>query len=237
MSDTLNNLFKYSVCKKAKKYFWLKRMIIRNTVNNIKYGCSSPNYLNRVWVDPNLCNKAIYLGERTESGRVIKRSWPYNKSFKIKDEFKCIKYDKLNHQFKNDISWGKIINYKIKACYCHWVEGFSWEETGIYNLMLTLSTLDLEGIKNRYNNLDHIFDQVQREGMFRVVEKESIEHYYKGTDGLIHIGPKGYLFYGGMGGNHRLAIAKILNIPYPAYIGVTHLDGLNTYEQISSVRY
>ncbi|MDA7427502.1 hypothetical protein PGB28_03455 [Primorskyibacter aestuariivivens] len=123
---------------------------------------------------------------------------------------------------------------KYRACHARWIEGKNWEETGIYDLHLDRiarkgvsdECRTLEDIKARYERLDHLFEQVRREGRLRAISQ--IDSYFRREHGgvFVHIDRHGRpLRYGG--GEHRFAIAHILNLPeMPVQPGVIHLEAV-----------
>lgn len=123
---------------------------------------------------------------------------------------------------------------KYHACLAHWVDGISWEQTGIYDLHLDRIARNgvsdacrtLDDLKARYERLDRLFDQVQREGRLR--DACQIEHYFRREHGgvFVHIDRHGRPLRNG-GGEHRFLIAHILDLPeMPVQPGVIHLDAL-----------
>ena len=81
----------------------------------------------------------------------------------------------------------------------------------------------------RYEELDNIYYQIKKEGRLKS-QSELFEGNFREKGGvLIHIGPNGEPYFG-LKGNHRFAIAYILNIPIPAQIGLVHKSSVNRIE-------
>ena len=133
---------------------------------------------------------------------------------------------------------------KYQACLKHWREFCSWEETGIYDYMLkTLeyyisvsrngeSRINVDGccnisdIKLRYQYLDKVYNLVKKEKSFRTKPSPDTQfplQHKKNSDIIVHIGPDGYLYHG-HDGNHRIAIATILDIPIKVTVGCVHVS-------------
>ena len=122
---------------------------------------------------------------------------------------------------------------KIKFCYMHWVEGYSWEHTGVYDYIQKLiekygrydDCETMEDIKIRYKKLDEVFEQIKKEKKIKPSKELNNTNFRESSGIFIHIGKNGEPFLGD-GGNHRFAIAKILNITFPAQIGFVHKSGI-----------
>jgi hypothetical protein len=202
------------------------KALYKDSCNVIRYGASAPMFAERIWIDHRNCNLALHkitapcgkeLGGRTHSGKIIDFPWPTDKIVSL-----------------NELP-------KFKACMDHWVNNMPWEQTGICDYMLKLieergkvdGCIDLNDVIRRYDELDKVFEQVKKDR--RIKTKKEINPYNFREKGgiLINIGPEGDLFLEG-GGVHRFAIAKILEIPFPAQIGCVHVSAipyLNNYRE------
>ncbi len=190
-----------------------------NLLNLFNYGLEAPLYHERVWVPPGQIKKT--LGKTTRitlfgtkhvlSGSVIQGDW----------DFYAVPF-KTKHSFKR--SWN------------HWVKGLSWE-MGVYeNKMASVSrNIQSDGCYNyrdvvkRYDKLDMMFMKVRTERRFRTQEElDGKKRYFaRGKNEVeIFIDRYGNPIHG-CGGNHRLSIAKILDIPIiPATLGAVHPGGI-----------
>ena len=130
---------------------------------------------------------------------------------------------KINNDdiFKHCVSYFMIP--KITFCYMRWVQKQSWEETGVYEYMEKLieesngKCIDgcrtLADIHKRYNNLDLIYLEAQKE---KTLRKQKF-----GNNILIHLNKGKPIFAGG--GCHRFAISKILNLEcVPVDVGLIY---------------
>ena len=198
-----------------------------NIYNIIKYGPFAPRYEEIIWVDPravtrgfsdNTLKKVFQVSSRNQfSGKVIEFCWPSEQAYEISKA--------PNNCFENDGIW-----IKLNSCIEHWVNGLSWEETGIYKYIEARRKMrgknnQLDHIVRRYKNLDRIFEQVKSEGRLRVTAEIERDNYLKGSEAIIHVGPGGEPFWGG-GSCHRFAIAYILTLPFPAQIGLVHASAI-----------
>ncbi len=128
---------------------------------------------------------------------------------------------------------------KFAYCMRHWQDGLSWEESGAYdhieNLMESQNSVDgcrtRSDIIKRFEMLDAIFEAVRKAGELTAAGKlpNAIFREYGGV--LVHIDRNGAPLFG-LGGFHRLAIAKILKFPsFPAQIGLVHPDAIDMLEK------
>lgn len=209
---TLNSVISEKISGKKVPIFY------RDLLNKIRYGCKAPVYAERIWVNPLYCEFSI----RPESIIALTGHHAKRASGKV-------------------ISFSDLINQlvpileveKIKFCLDHWKNGVPWEDTGIYEYMqeriLRNGSADgcynLNDIKERYTKVDLLFNQIRREGRFKT-QKEICPSNFREDGGiLIHIGPEGEPFFGWRG-CHRIAIALLLGLKFPAQIGCVHINSL-----------
>jgi len=200
---------------KAQKYFrYAVRASLRDIYNKTIYGPEAPRYAEKIWVDPfDLLDLLDGLGD-SYSGKVIRSSWP-----------------PLNRPITKSLEMGKI-----RCCFQHWVEGISWERTGIYELLEEYISrhpkhcfddcTSRSNLVQRYEKLDLIFQEVKKQGNIKA-NNEIDTWCFREKDGIyVHVGPGGHLFFGG-GGCHRLAMALILGFHcIPAKIGCVHISSI-----------
>lgn len=122
--------------------------------------------------------------------------------------------------------------FKIRCCHDHWVRGMTWEQTGLYEIMLRKIAMagnvsgcrTIDDLRRRYEGLDRIFDQAAKDRGLRhprslnaSTPRDAIE---------VHLGPRGEPIFAGCG-THRLAIARALHLArVPAVLGFVHREGL-----------
>lgn len=189
-------------------YLWLK--------NRFLYGKNAPKYKELAWVNPdsikyNLtqCVRQKMFGTlNIVSGTVISGTW---------DEH--------------------VVPVNLKTKRDHWIGGFSWKELGVYDYKMGRVKLkgESDGCKNyedvvaRYERLDKLFETVKSEGRLRTQEELTGKKrtFARGRGEIeIFIDRNGSPIHG-CGGTHRLAIAKILNLPViPATWGGVHPEGI-----------
>ena len=207
--------------KVIKRYTLTKiRSVNRDVYNKYKYGNKAPLYAERIWVKPEAVNNYIHgktLIEQFNGVRSVRSMSGYvTNNKKIFQEAVSI--------FEID---------KIKFCYEHWQQKKPWNQTGrdkyyfknFENNFFPDGLKDKKDIESRYANLDEIFNYIKKQNRIKT-RKEIYHNNFRESGGIfVHIGPKGNVYFGG-GGSHRLAIAKILGIEFPAQIGVVHEDAI-----------
>lgn len=191
---------------------WTSRMRAyrRDRFNKAWLGTDAPRYAELIWVPLDELKLAVKAGNSKASAKVV-TNWPDAPPQNIED-------------LKS-----------IRACLQHWRDGLSWEETGIFDVMMAairehgsmdrLRTLD--DVQRRYRQLDTLYQRIYVEGGLSP-RKALIPGNYREEGGiLIHIGPDGTPFFGKKG-HHRLAMALAAGASHvPAQLGVIHLDGLS----------
>lgn len=121
-----------------------------------------------------------------------------------------------------DLDW----SFKIKACFKHFQDGLSWQETGVIDDTVRIieeagkpfDELDRrDQVVRRYDRLDELYESIKNGS--RIFSQF-------GDDAIIHIGPEGEIYFGG-GAHHRCAIAYILDVSLPVRIGIVHCRSIS----------
>jgi hypothetical protein len=215
-----------SILKQIKLLKRSYEYIGRDIKNIFRYGFSAPKFAERIWVDSQSISKAL-IGSITDLSR--------QKVSGRKDSAKVVDFS-LSANKVTPINEVK----KIRFCIEHWVNGKTWENTGVYEYMREVvrerggyadKCKTIDDIVKRYKRLDLIFEQVKREGRLRTMKELRLGNFREQGGVLLHIGPDGELFFGG-GGAHRFAIAYILKVPLPAQIGVVHVSAIDHLSKI-----
>lgn len=202
----------------------------RTLYNRVRYGPSAPRYGEYIWVNPQDCKRhlsSVYLRKKFNltldeaRARVIEEDWPLEQALPIREL------------------------PLVKNCIEHWVSGTPWEKTGEFERMQELITTSKRGVSHgcrdfgdivaRYENLDRVFEQVRREGRFRVSNEVGSSHRWGADEMLVHVGPGGELFKGGEG-MHRFAMALILDIPFPAHFSCVHVSAIPDLDRLRKAR-
>jgi hypothetical protein len=122
---------------------------------------------------------------------------------------------------------------KDRACEDRFVNGMTWEQTGIFDHMMTdiakhgvsdgCTTLD--EVRARYNRLDHLFEDAAKNGRFRTRAELGKGRSERGGV-MMHINRDGLPLATGQG-THRFAIARILGLrSMPILPGAIHRDAV-----------
>ena len=114
---------------------------------------------------------------------------------------------------------------KIRCCLLHWREGLSWDEAEAFNLK-EYRRFEKRKIRKRLNNLDAVFDRVQKDNTL-IPQSRLNKKHFREYDGIrVNIDPQGRPIFVD-GGTHRLAMAIALDLPMvPAMLGLIHRDGI-----------
>jgi hypothetical protein len=198
----------------------IRSIAMRNLINVMRFGLQAPRFQERIWVNPDLIEYRLSQLTRLDefgtlyvkSGSVVPGDW-----------------DKKGYPFKD----GPVFNDAIN----HWVNGVPWREIGVYERKLEKIKIkgmsdgctNYEEVISRYDKLDEVFENVKKDGRLRTQEELSGKKFIlaKGRGEIeVFIDRHGDPIHG-CGGNHRLAIAKILRLQLiPAKIGVVHPEGI-----------
>jgi hypothetical protein len=198
----------------------------------VRYGRARPRSLERIWVDPRQIRRAVIhpsnlvpdqAGGTGEDAFWLARGWRGR-------VVSGARFADLEPDLR-PLSQ----NVKLEACRRHWIDGVPWAETGVYDSFFDRigrggqkdECETREDVVERYARLDAIFAQVRAERRLRS-QMELFPGQEREFGGIeIHIGPGGEPIFGDSG-NHRLAMALVLDLPrLPAMLGFVHEDGLD----------
>jgi hypothetical protein len=193
--------------------------------NRLRFGADAPRYAERIWIDPSQCRKYIEAKDlardfcasaRQMSGRVV-RTWPA-----------FLEQELDQHP-------------KLGYCWSHWREGKSWQHSGAIDFMLgqiavsktgiTDDCCTLEDVIQRFNKLDEIWSEVQLRGLLPPRKELDPGNFREVGGVLMHLGPGGEPFFSGAG-CHRFALALMLEVPFPAQIGIVHRSAIKCLPQL-----
>ncbi|MDI7924613.1 hypothetical protein [Ferirhizobium litorale] len=181
----------------------------------VKYGQGAPKPMERIVVPVIDCNQALINSiSRNETGKIMGGEW----------DAELVDVDSIT---------------KIEICRRHWVDGLSWKDAGAYDNMMDIiakrggkqadGCRTLDDVIARYDRLDKIFETVQSERRLRSVKEIDPKAIGEAGGIYIHIDRSGRPVFG-LGGAHRLAIARILKLDsFPAQIGVVHPGGVRKW--------
>ncbi len=211
-------MFLHNITLKGFSLVW--ELSAGQLVKIIKYGPEAPVHQERIWINPALIKKRLTRKIRLQlfgknkllSGKVIKGDW-----------------DQSGILLEN--------TFAFRSCYKHFASGEPWSRTGVYRIKLNQISergkvddcQNLSDIIKRYQRLDMIYSFVKQEKRMRTQEELSGKKrlFAKGRGEIeVYIDRHGNPIHG-CGGNNRLAIAKVLNLPIiPVKIGVVHPEGI-----------
>lgn len=121
---------------------------------------------------------------------------------------------------------------KYRYCYAHWIGGLSWEDSGAFAFYRT--RLAKNGVTDKMRNLDEVksrLDDLDSLFLHTLRTQRLLTRFELGITGsnfderggiFVHFNENGIPIFGG-GGNHRLAIGKLVNLKrIPVCIGLVH---------------
>lgn len=194
--------------------FWI------DVFNRFRFGSQAPRYAERIWVNPAQCqyyieaaDLAAHFGSsvRQLSGRVV-ADWPSS----------------LEQSFDK--------HPKLTYCWSHWRDGKSWDDAGAIGFMLGRIAVSPTGVtdqcrtpkdvERRFESLDAIWAEVKGRGSLPS-RRDLVPDNFREVGGvLMHVGPGGEPVFSGAG-CHRFAMALMLDVPFPAQLGVVHVSALD----------
>jgi len=202
--------------------------------NKLKYGIGAPVYGARVWVRPEKVDRAIMQEPLIKlHPKEIDSTWMI--------------YDRRCSGTVMDFTGITPINYChvldvtiVRGCIERWGNGRKWEDTDIYEYTLKMIELSkekkfngcktIDDIVTKYIGYDKMFQQVANENRLRT--RSELGGFRELGGILVHIGLNGEILLG-TNGHHRFAMAKVLDIEFPAKIGCVHEKCLNNFKNIS----
>jgi hypothetical protein len=184
--------------------------------NVVRYGRHAPFRFQRIWIDPNEVQRRTQEFRTYRwSARVVDGDW--------------------------DLGAEPLEEHPVFiACRLHWGDGVPWAETGVYEWLLRRIETEgapIDGCSNidavavRYRALDAVFEQVRAEGALRP-RSELAGRWGRERGGIrISVGRDTEPIFN-WAGHHRLAMARILNLPQvPAQLHVVHPGALPTWRK------
>lgn len=215
-----------------------------DTRNVLKFGRNAPRRSELIWLQASDLRHFLPYGvfdrdtrqgydQNYASGRVVDVAWP-SEHVVCLDDAMDTRFSKPLRLSDLNVEGGDMALAKYRACHEHWVNGKSWSETGIIDLLLDVIARDgrVDGacrneadLLQRYGKLDAIFENVRRMG--RLATRRDLNPKLKRDKGLLgfHIGPDGKTYWNQVK-QHRYCIAQILNVPIPGILIYTHRSGL-----------
>jgi hypothetical protein len=173
-----------------------------------RHGRHAPLWCQRIWVDPASFESIIVGYHFDVSGRVVGGDW-----------------DTAGHPIESS---PQFVHTRLR-----YVTGLPWEETGAYDYLLGMieqqrravdGCLTLDDVIRRYEELDRLYEVVERD-RYLLPQHDLPGASFRERDGVYaHLGRDGRPIFG-CKGHHRLAIARILELPMiPAQLGMVHED-------------
>ena len=215
-TDVPRSQFTYPILEKVWKLSLLRRAVVQDVAQSIKYGFNSPKLCERVYVDIRKVN--LWLppnGEWwRESGRVLGGDW--EDGVESLETNRTLTYSKMHWQEGQD--WMNIRETLIK-------KGSSGAaEFAVLESLDSSSETKRNVAKARLASYEKLYLELAATKNFKSRSELPVPHFREHGGILIHFDSKGRLIFGARG-NHRFAIAKILDLArVPVMVGLVHPD-------------
>ena len=213
-TDVPRSQFTYPILEKVWKLSLLRRAVVQDVAQSIKYGFNSPKLCERVYVDIRKVN--LWLppnGEWwRESGRVLGGDW--EDGVESLETNRTLTYSKMHWQEGQD--WMNIRETLIK-------KGSSGAaEFAVLESLDSSSETKRNVAKARLARYEKLYLELATTKNFKSRSELPVPHFREHGGILIHFDSKGRLIFGARG-NHRFAIAKILDLArVPVMVGLVH---------------
>ena len=224
-TDVPRSQFTYPILEKVWKLSLLRRAVVQDVAQSIKYGFNSPKLCERVYVDIRKVN--LWLppnGEWwRESGRVLGGDW--EDGVESLETNRTLTYSKMHWQEGQD--WMNIRETLIK-------KGSSGvAEFAVLESLDSSSETKRNVAKARLASYEKLYLELAATKNFKSRSELPVPHFREHGGILIHFDSKGRLIFGARG-NHRFAIAKILDLArVPVMVGLVHPDIKNVWRDLT----
>ena len=213
-TDIPRSEFTYSFLEHLWRASLFCRAMKQDSVQIIKHGLRAPRFCERVFVDIRKVNFWLPpAGEWwRESGLVLGGDW--EQGIEPLDTNRTLTYTKLHWQ--QGISWLDIREKLL-------MEGSSGiSEFAVLEYLGSSSESKRKVAAERLASYENLYTDVSVSREFKSRSELPVPHFREHGGILVHFDSKGQLIFGARG-NHRFAIAKILELPVvPVMVGLIH---------------
>ncbi len=197
--------------------FRIRRLALRrDLINSLEFGRGFPRTFQRLYIPANAIQVRNNSLRYDQSSQVISGDW-----------------DKEVFSIWSD----HASNNNLRAAYRKYSENLSWADVGSIDSIFArwakngASRMDVE---NRLANLDKIYARTAQERFLPTMAEVGGFREFGGI--LVHFGRDLNPILG-RGGNHRLAIALALDIPYiPVQVGAIHETLVNSPSNLENLK-
>lgn len=183
---------------------------LREVANLLRFGSQAPKADELIWIDPRQVRHGFTRPDwapwrRRHSGIIAPGDWD---------------------MARYPLAEGD----KFRACRARFEQGLPWEDTGVYEAMMRRieraglydGCRTLDDVVRRYAEIDNLYQAIRAAGRIEPVSQRPEKLHREHGGIFVHIDRNGQPLLGG-NGNHRLAIAQVLNLTrVPAHLGVVH---------------
>lgn len=213
-TDAPRSQFTYPILEKIWKTSMFRRAAVQDLTQIVKFGLNSPRFCERVYVD--IRNVNLWLPPSgnwwRESGRVLGGDW--ENGIESLETNRTLTYSKMHWQDGQD--WLTIRESLLKEGSSGIPEFAALESLG------SSSETKRNVAKARLASYETLYSELASTRNFKSRSDLSVPHFREHGGILIHFDSKGRLIFGARG-NHRFAIAKILDLTHvPVMVGLVH---------------
>ena len=224
-TDVPRSQFTYPILEKIWKLSLLRRAMVQDVTQSIKFGFNAPKLCERVYVDIRKVN--LWLPPNgdwwRESGRVLGGDWEDGiESLKTN---RTLTYSKMHWQKGQD--WLSIRETLLR-------EGSAGvAEFAVLESLGSLSETKRSDAKARLECYEKLYLELAATKNFKSRAELPVPHFREHGGILIHFDSKGRLIFGARG-NHRFAIAKLLDLSrVPVMVGLVHPEVRSTWRDLT----
>jgi hypothetical protein len=213
-TDVPRSAFTIPILEKAWKLSLMRRAMVQDLAQMMRYGSNAPKLCERVYVDIRKVNYWLPPNGDwwRESGRVLGGDW--EGGIESLDTNCTLTYSKM-----------------------HWQEGKDWEnireilleqgsvgiaEFAVLESLGSSSETKRNVARARLASYESLYLELSATRRFKSRSELSVPHFREHGGILIHFDSKGRLIFGARG-NHRFSIAKLLDLSrVPVMVGLVH---------------
>ena len=224
-TDVPRSQFTYPILEKVWKMSMVRRAAVQDLTQLVKYGIKTPKLCERVYVDIRKVN--LWLPPNgdwwRESGRVLGGDW--EGGIESLETNRTLTYSKMHWQEGQD--WMNIREMLLK-------EGSAGvAEFAVLESLGSSSETKRSVAKARLASYEKLYLELAATKNFKSRSELPVPHFREHGGILIHFDSKGRLIFGARG-NHRFAIAKILDLArVPVMVGLVHPDIKNVWRDLT----
>ncbi|MFM8520920.1 MAG: hypothetical protein ACKOBK_02225 [Acidimicrobiaceae bacterium] len=224
-TDVPRSQFSYPILEKIWKLSLLRRAMVQDVTQSIKFGFNAPKLCERVYVD--IRKVHLWLPPNgdwwRESGRVLGGDW--EDGIESLETNRTLTYSNMHWQKGQD--WLSIRETLLRE------ESAGVAEFAVLESLGSLSESKRSDAKARLESYEKLYLELAATKKFKSRAELPVPHFREHGGILIHFDSKGRLIFGARG-NHRFAIAKLLDLSrVPVMVGLVHPEVRSTWRDLT----